>query len=232
MADDTDDSGDTGATGVDALIETLRSEGVAAGREEADRLIAEARAEKQRILDEADAEAKRRKEAAQQEVADMKRAAHDALEQAARDSVLELRQRMMTQFSEDVRRLVSQEVREAEIVRQMILCVARRAGEALDSLGAESITIELPRNAPGLADLRRDPRALSQDELMRLVLGVTGDRLRAGLTLRVAADDRHGIRVLERDNAIELDLTEAALAEVMLDHLHPRFRALLEGIVD
>jgi len=230
-SDEADPADDTGTTGVQTLIDKLREEGVEQGRSEAQRLIDEAKAEKRRILEEAEQEAQRRKDEAQQEVDSMKRAAHDSLHQAARDTVLALQQQMLDRFREDVRRLVSQEVREADVIKRLILALGGRAGEALQQTDAEQVEIVLPRQAPGLDELRQDPESLKDDELMRFVLALTGDRLREGLTFSLARDDRAGVRVIARDNDIEFDLTEEAMAELILEHLQPRFRALLDGLV-
>lgn len=231
MADDTQ-RGDPGpaVVGVQELIDRLRQDGVDSGRSEAERLIEEARQEKRRILQEAEREAQQRKEAARQEIDGMKQAAHDALQQAARDTVLGLRQQMLERFSEDVRRLVSEAIQEEAVVRQLILTIAGRAREALDRDGSREIEVVLPAKPPGLDDLRRRAATLQQDELMRLVMALTGDRLRQGLTFRIAERDRGGIQVIAKDSAIEFDLTEEAMAELILEHLQPRFRALLEGL--
>lgn len=219
------------ASGVDALIEKLRREGVESGRSEAQRLIDEAEAEKRRILDEAEREAQRRRDQADQEIKSMRKAAHDSLHQAARDTVLALRQQMHERFATDVRRLISEEMREQEVLKQLILSVAGRTGVAVEETEAKEIEIELPRSAPGLDELRQDPDALRQDALMRLVLAITGDRLREGLHLRIAEDGREGLKVVARGEEIEFDLTEEAMAKLILQHLQPRFRALLDGLV-
>ena len=225
------DAADTPETaGVQQLIDTLREEGVAEGRREAQRLVDEAKRERQRILDEAEADAQRRKEEARQEIESQRRAADDALHQAARDTVLTLRQQMLDRFRADVKRLVSQDLREAEVIRQLLVQIAGRAGEALDEKAPSKLEVVLPRNAPGLEELRQNPEALQQDALMRLVLAITGDRLREGLTFRAAEDDQGGLRVVVRDDDIEFDLSEAAMAELILEHLQPRFRALLDGL--
>jgi V/A-type H+-transporting ATPase subunit E len=46
-----------------------------------------------------------------------------------------------------------------------------------------------------------------------------------------SGDDAGGIRIVLKDDGLVVDLTDAAVAEVILRHLQPRFRALLEGVV-
>jgi V/A-type H+-transporting ATPase subunit E len=36
---------------------------------------------------------------------------------------------------------------------------------------------------------------------------------------------------LVKDKELEIDLTPEALAELLLEHLQPRFRALMQGII-
>jgi V/A-type H+-transporting ATPase subunit E len=219
------------AHGVEALIERLREEGVERGRAEAERLVEEARERRRKILEEADAEAQRRLDAAQAEVERMKETADQALRTAARDTVLTLREQMVERFKEDIRRLVSEELREEDVFRRMILTVAARVRESLDEDGERLVEVELPRDPPGLEEIRRDPDRLGAEELSRLVVSMTGDILREGLSFRVSPDNRDGIRVTATESGLEFDMTNEAIAELIRAHLQPRFRALLEGIL-
>lgn len=219
------------AHGVEALIARLREEGVEQGRAEAERLVSEARERRRRIIEEAEAEAQRRRDAAQADVERMKETAHEALETAARDAVLTLREQMVERFKEDIRRLVSQELREEDVFRRLILTIGARTRAALDETGDADVRIELPRRPPGLEDIRRNPDGLGGDELARLVIAMTGDMLREGLTFRIGQDRHEGIRVVAADSGLEFDMTDEAVAELIRQHLQPRFRALLEGIL-
>ena len=220
------------AQGVETLIARLRDEGVEKGRTEAEKLIEDAQKRKAQILEEAEQEAQRRKDEAQKEVARMKESADQALHTAARDTVLTLRQQMMARFTEDIRRLVSQELREEDVFKRLILSVAGRAREALEDTGETETTIVLPRQPPGLEEIRKNPDRLREDELSRLVLAMTGDILREGITFQVGEERGEGIRVVAKDSGLEFDLSDAAIAELLRQHLQPRFRALLEGILD
>ena len=55
--------------------------------------------------------------------------------------------------------------------------------------------------------------------------------LREGVSFSASEDVQAGIRVQVKDKDIILDLTEEAVAGLLLQHLQPRFRAILEGIV-
>jgi V/A-type H+-transporting ATPase subunit E len=56
--------------------------------------------------------------------------------------------------------------------------------------------------------------------------------LRAGVTIARSEGDAGGIRIVLLDSGLQVDLTDGAVAGVILRHLQPRFRALLEGVVN
>lgn len=225
------DSSPPVSAGVEALIERLRQDGVEAGRKEAEALLSEAETRARRIVETAEAEAKSTIEQARKEAENLRRAGEDALQVAARDTVLQLRSQMMNRFSEDVLRLVAERIDTEEMIGRMILEVCGRARQDAGIAEGEEIEVLLPRAVVPLEELRRDPEALREGLLTRFVLSETGSMLAKGLTLGVKDDESHGIRVRVKDKAVELDLTEQAIAAFILAHLQPRFRALLEGIV-
>ncbi len=217
------------ASGVDALITKLRDEGVTAGRNEADRILNDARAKAKQILDKATAEAKDQLEKARKESDAYRAAGEEALKTAMRDTVLDMRTTLTHRFSSDVRRLVSEEMRDEEILKQMILAVAGRVrAEAKDE---DELEVILPEEVVGLEELRRNPEELQKGVMTQYVLGLTGQMLRDGVSFAVADDAAAGIRIYMKDKDVTLDLTDEAVANLLLQHLQPRFRATLEGIV-
>ena len=219
------------AHGVDALIAKLRDEGVSAGRGEADKIIAEARAEAKRIIDKASAEAKQHLTAARKEGDAYQAAGEEAVKTAMRDTVLDMKARLMQRFSADVRRLTSEELGEQETLKQMILeLVGRvRADASLDK--AEEVEVILPEKAAGLEELRKNPAELQKGAATKYVLGLTDEMLREGVTFSASEDVKSGIRIRIVKGEITLELTDEAIAALLLQHLQPRFRAVLEGIV-
>ena len=55
--------------------------------------------------------------------------------------------------------------------------------------------------------------------------------LRDGLELGTREDTSAGIRIQLLDENVEIELTDEAIAELLLRHLVPRFRAIMEGII-
>ena len=219
------------SSGVDSLIARLREEGVSAGRSEADKIVSEARAEAKRILDKANAAARDRLETAHKESDAYRAAGEEALKTAMRDAVLEMKTRLMDRFSSDVKRLVSRQLQDEDLLRQMILEVAGRAGGDDGWSGEDRLEIILPESAVGLDELRSNPEELQKGPLTGFVLELTGEMLREGVTFSASNDVAAGIRVFVKDKDIAVELTDEAVAALLLRHLQPRFRAILEGIV-
>ena len=116
------------ASGVDALIAKLRDEGVSAGRGQADKIIADARAQAAEIVEKAKAEAKEHLVAARKEGDAYKSAGEEAVKTALRDTVLDMKSRLMQRFSADVKRLAAEELGKDDTLKQMILELVGRAG--------------------------------------------------------------------------------------------------------
>lgn len=219
------------SAGIEALIERLRQEGVDEGRAEAERVVAEAESRARTILTEAETEAKSRRDSAEAEVDRLKRAGNEALEIAMRDAVLELKQGLTERFAEQVSGTVSELLRDDEMLKRMVLAIAARARADADLDDVKDIDVILPRAVVGLDDLRRKPEELREGSLTHFAATAAADMLRKGVRFSRAEDEAGGIRLTLTEEGVVVDLTDKAVAQVILRHLQPRFRALLENVV-
>lgn len=219
------------SSGVDGLISRLREEGVGAGRREAERLVRDAQAHAREILEKAEAAAGARTAKAAAEAEALRRAGQEALNIAARDAVLDLKDRLTRRFAEEVAKTVAGAMHDEELLKRMILAVAGRAREEGGLDRSAEVVVELPREAVGLDDLRRNPEELVEGSLTHFAAASAAAMLREGVTLDRAEDDEGGIRLQLLDRGVSIDLSDRAVARIILSHLQPRFRAMLEGII-
>jgi len=219
------------SSGVEALIERLRDEGVANGRRQADELIVEARHESEQILADAKTEAEAILRQARSEADMVRNAGEEALHTAMRDTVLKMKGHLSTRFSEEVRRLVAADMAQEAFLERLILEVAGRTRRDAGLDKADKIEILLPEDVVGLEELRRHPEKLREGSLSHFVLSVANGLLRDGVELRSSDRLEGGIRIILQGGEIQVNLTPDKVAEVLLEHLHPRFRAILEGTV-
>lgn len=217
------------SSGVEALIERLHDEGVAAGQERAEKIVADAEHQAAWIVEQAELETEALKKAAREQAEQTQKALQESLSVAVRDAILSLKSTLSARFADEVQRAVGREMSREQMLQRLILEVAGRAKEQLDE--SEPMQILLPRDAVGLEELRKDPEALRANPLTELSGLITKEMLQEGVTFIEADGGMPGIRLSIRGDAIKLDVTEAAVTELLLAHLQPRFRALVEGIV-
>ena len=215
------------SSGVQELISRLRDDGVQAGKAEADRLLAEARREAAQIVEQAKSEADALRERAASQIEKDREASIQALKLAQRDTVLELREGVARHFEQHTKRLVSELTKDEEFVTAVILVLAGRvASDFIDNRDAEILVSaalfgEQPEDAADLDKAREHSR--------RLILGITGDMLREGVELIPSTEVTGGARVRAKGEHAEVDLSDAAISELMVKHMLPRFQAILSG---
>lgn len=225
------DASNHASYGVEALIEKLRDKGVGAGEAESDRIIAEAKQKARAIKQQAQQEADEIIFEARKETEALKAAGKDALELAARDAHLKLRELLMTRFNDEVRRLVGHIMEPEPFMEKLILQVAGRARDEAGLDKEENISIKLPENLIHIDDLRKNPEQLKEGTMAHFVLSVMASLFREGITYKPSGEIASGLKVYLKGGDVEVDLTDEAVSAVLLEHLQPRFRALLEGIV-
>jgi V/A-type H+-transporting ATPase subunit E len=89
----------------------------------------------------------------------------------------------------------------------------------------------LPKQAIGLEELQNSPEILEDSPLTELVFGITREMMRKGVSFGVSDELTHGMQVKLIDQDVVLDFTEQAVGAMLMQHLQPRFRAILEGVV-
>lgn len=217
------------ASGVEALIDRLRNEGVNSGRTQADQIVQEAEERADSIIKQAEKQAAQMVKQAREESHNLERAANQALEVAFRDTVLALKSQLTQRFTGEVQRLVGNETEKPELLKKLILEVVGSVKETVTE--ADQVEVLLPRRVEGLEELSRNPEELKQGILTHFIRLITQDMLREGVSFGISKDNKGGLQLRLIDQEVVLDLSDAAIAEVILEHLQPRFRALLEGIV-
>jgi V/A-type H+-transporting ATPase subunit E len=130
-----------------------------------------------------------------------------------------------------VRRLIAVAMDQEDFLQKLILEVAGRAREQAGLDAGQPAKVLLPRALVGLEDLRRNPLELREGSLSHFVLSVAGNVLAQGITFGIADDDARGIRLHLEDKNVQIELTDEAVGALLLQHLQPRFRAILEGTV-
>ncbi|MFW6341755.1 MAG: hypothetical protein ACOC00_01870 [Halothiobacillaceae bacterium] len=219
------------SNGVETLIERLRGQGIQKGQDEAARIVHDAEHRAQWLVNQAQEEADRILAEAREQSERLRRSTDEAMQVAARDAVLALKTHLSDHFAAQVRRLVRNQLSDEQLLQRLILELVGRVREDLDLDASNQVEVVLPRDVVGLEELRHHPDQLREGTLSHFVLAMAERMLREGVTFSVADDKARGLRLRLNQGELEIDLSDQAIAGLLMAHLQPRFRALLEGIV-
>lgn len=228
--DDTSMAQNPAGAGVQALIDRLKSEGVAAGQSEAGTILSSAEAKAAALVSAAEAEAKAILAKSRTEAAKEQAAARDSMQIAARDLVLSLRNELGTRIEEEAARLVASTLSDEAFLKELIIAMAGKAKEAAAITATDKLEIVLPDRVVTFEELKQSPEAVEPGTLTHFVIAIAGDVLRKGVTF-TTAPGFDGIKVKLKDRDVSIDLTEQAVAALLTQHLQPRLRAIMEGVL-
>ncbi|MBO6508721.1 MAG: hypothetical protein JJ979_09635 [Roseibium sp.] len=216
--------------GVQALIDRLKSEGVAAGKSEGDEILAKARAKAEEIVSDAQSRADALLAKARAEAAKEKAATEDGLKVAARDLVLSMRNELGERIQQEAGRLVATTLADEDFLQKLILAMAANAKDNASVSETEPMEIVLPDKVVTFEELKQSPEAVEPGTLTHFVIALAGEALREGVTFSTEPG-LDGIRVKLTDRDVSIDLTEEAIATLLRKHLQPRLRAVMEGVL-
>lgn len=162
---------------------------------------------------------------------DYKTSGTDALQLAGRDALLKLRDTLLGSFSHEVMRVVGEQMTDKLFTEKLILALAGTVREKTGLDEHKDILISLPEDIIGVDELRKKPEELNEGKLSQYTASIAANLLREGVLFEVADDIKAGLSVRLVGDEMVIDFTDETVAELLLEHLQPRFRALLQGIV-
>ncbi|WP_428354622.1 hypothetical protein [Methyloprofundus sp.] len=219
------------SSGVEDLIQRLRDQGVEAGQEKAESIVLDAQKRAEWIVEEAELEAQQLINEAKSKSDALRIAGEDALKLATRDALLKLRDTLLGSFSKEVQRVVGQKMDQEAFLERLILQLAGKVREQLDLDDKENVSIFLPNSPVGVEELKNNPEELKLGTLTHFTAALAADMLRKGVSIKVSDDVSAGLSVRLEDDDMVVDFTDETLSVLLLEHLQPRFRTLLQGIV-
>lgn len=214
------------ASGVQELIDQIREKGVSEGKTQGSRIVEDAEQRAEWIIKQAKEEAEAIKRKADENYRFVTEAGNDALALAFRDVKLKLKDELSLQFSEQLRKLVEKELQDPETLKLLLVSAVSKI-----SIPEEPQTIFLPEKALGINELREDPSSLERGPLVELVSDTARKMLSKGVVIRLDSNISSGLMFLLNDGKMAVEVTDKSLSNMLLKHLQPRFRAILEGVV-
>jgi V/A-type H+-transporting ATPase subunit E len=213
----------TTSSGVQDLISRIRDEGVRSGRQEAERIVAEAKKEAARILAEAKERSDELDRKTRTETEAYRTSAIESLKLSARDTILQLKEQVAASFQKFVGRLVTSAMADKELIQAIVLVLA---GHVADEFIKDKEVQILINDA--ILKGESDPKLRERGR--QVMLSLTTEMLREGVELIPASDIHLGARVRLVKEKLEIDLSDKAIAQMLYQLTLPRFRDLLESI--
>jgi len=219
------------SSGVEDLIQRLREQGVEAGQESAEKIVLDAQKRAAWVVEEAELEASQIVTTARKKADELKQSGEDALKLAMRDVLLQLRDTLLKSFSQDVQRVVGKKMQQEAFLERLILQLAAKVREQLDLENKEEVSLFLSANPVAVDELKNNPEELKQGTLTHFTAAIAADMLREGVNIHVDNNVDSGISIRLKEEGMAIEFTEETISALLLEHLQPRFRALLQGIV-
>ncbi len=223
------------SSGIDALVQRLQSDGLEAGQRQADDIIAKAEAEAEAIRNKAQQQAEQLLEQARRTMATERQAAEDALQVAFRDLVLDMKNRLLMRLSETFEHQVRDTLQQPELLQNLIreAVIAIAAPAPLKS--EQSLTVLVPDALLNVQEIRQDPGKATEGPLAELAFALREEVLKDGIQFRPLSKGGRqadgGFRVASEQGQVQIDISDKAIAELLLSYLQPRFQAMLDGVI-
>lgn len=193
---------------LESLIEKIKKEGIEEARQTSEQIVAQAQQQAAATVAQAKEEAARIIAQGKAEAERFRRNAELALQQAARDTLLSLKERISELFDRVFKQEVAQTL-SPEFLSQLIQNLVSQWARD----GAAEVVVS----------------AEDKEKLQALLFSGLRQQLRDGLVLRVGDSVRKGFRIGLRGEDVYYDFTEESIAEVLKSFLNPTLQALLNG---
>ncbi|MCG8669960.1 MAG: hypothetical protein MI867_11145 [Pseudomonadales bacterium] len=212
------------SSGVQSLIDRLQQEGVAAGREQGERIVTDAEKRAAWLIQQAKEEAEQIVSKANAESEFIKQAGQEALQMAVRDSQLFLKNHLMNTFAAQLNSMVSQALSNSDLLEKMILEIAHQARPQ-----DQSVKILMGEMQPHSKDEKLNEEVSAA--LIQFVSEHGAQLLEKGVEIEVLGDPQASLRLQLKEQNAEVVLNDRTVSALILQHIQPRFKTLLEGLM-
>lgn len=192
---------------LDSLIEKIKQDGVDAAKKEANRILLETRKKADTMIKEAQAEAEKARKEAEKEADAYRKNAETAIQQAARDTVLVLKEKI-TEMFEQVLMADVHKAMDKDLIKELILLLAKNwsAGEEIEVL---------------VNDI--DP-----DELKKQLKKSLSGNVKGEIDVRLDRKIEHGFRIGKKEGNLYYDFTSESILEALRVFVNPKLAELLK----
>lgn len=200
-------------TNLDDLIQKIKAEGIEEAERKSEEIIKDARQVASEILNKAKQDAAAIIEEAEKGIRKREDSSKIALEQAARDIILNIRTSLTEIFN---------------------LLIKKEYQNVLSGKTLETILIKLvegwQKNEMRDTDIELFLSESDRDKLFEGFLSKLKEEIKSGIELKTHPDIEAGFRVGMKNNHVYYDFTDEGIADVLAEYLNPRFYSFIDSL--
>ena len=200
------------ADDLQSLLDRIQKDGVDRAEAEGRRLLAEARDKADRLVAEAETRARRTLAEAEERATAFEARGRQALQQAARDTVLSVEEGIQRAFRGIVGRAVDQALT-TDTLREMLVRVVRSYIEREGDCSGISLLIPQERQA----------------EIAAFFMGEFKEAIQKGLSIQGDPQVLSGFRVAMADDRLYHDFSREAIVDALCQFLRPQLAEIMRG---
>ena len=193
---------------LDTLIEKLKIEGVEAARQQSDDIIDKAKKEAEQIIKKAKTDADSLVKQAETKALEFKRNSDAAIQQASRDMVLVLEEKIINLFNKTLKAKVENSLSD-ELLKSLICKIA----EQIKPEGIVGIQIN----------------DSEKSDLMKVLQSGLKDTLKNEFEIKVSNRINKGFRIGIKDEDVYFDFTDESITSSLLEFLNPTLQKLVKS---
>lgn len=201
------------ADDLQSLLDRIQKDGVDRAEAEGQKMLAEARGRADRLVAEAETRARRTLAEAEERAAAFEARGRQALQQAARDTVLSVEEGIQRAFRGIVGRAVDRALT-ADTIREMLVRVVRSYIEREGDCAGISLLVPRERQA----------------EIADFFMGEFQEAIHKGLNIQGDPQVLSGFRVAMADDRLYHDFSREAIVDALCQFLRPQLAEIMRGL--
>lgn len=210
---------------VQSLIDHLHEDGVVAGQEAGKQIIEDAEKRAEWIITQAEQQAQDLLDSAQTDAKFINESAHAALKLAARDVVFSLKEQLQNHLASQLQKLIGEQMANRAFMVDLL-------HEAIEQqwFNEQKVTLLIPKNILDVSSIDELGKQAEDDPLLPAIRRLTKSALKKGISLS-NFEGSNGIHIKLANDKVEIVTNDQTLSEWLLQFVHPRFRALIDGVI-
>ncbi len=191
---------------LEKLIDKIKNEGVGSAKKEADKILQEAQDKAKNELKSTNKKIETLKENAKKEIDSYRANANDSIKQAARDTIISVRDEIKKLFDN---------------------ALSKKITNSYDEDLMKKIIVDIAKNWAEEKDLNVVANGIDIDKLQKLVIEQVKNNLKNSIEIKLDKKISHGFRIGIKGEDMHYDFTDESILDTLKLYLNPKLNEIL-----